>query len=107
MPVPAVTCPTCSSDDLDALGKDAAGDLRLRCESCGAEWTRTPNRPCPKCSSIDVSHTDATGYLCRSCGHGWRDVPVARAPEPVAKRPTARARTARAPVRAAPRGGAA
>lgn len=83
--MPAVTCPTCFSDEIDALGKDPSGDLRLKCEDCGAEWTRTPNRPCPACSSIDVTHTDAAGYACRSCGHGWREVQFAQAPPPPAK----------------------
>lgn len=105
--MPAVTCPTCTSDDIDAVGKDAAGDLRLRCEACGAQWTRTPNRPCPQCSSIDVTHTDATGYLCRTCGHGWRDVEIARAPDPAPKRTATRSRTPRTVVRPASRGGAA
>jgi hypothetical protein len=106
--MPAVTCPTCAGDDIDAVGRDGAGDLRLRCEACGSEWTRTPNRPCPACSSIDVSHTDADGYLCRSCGHGWRDVQVARAPEPAPKPRATRSRASSTSVaRPAPRAGAA
>lgn len=81
--MPAVQCPTCESDDIDVTGKSPAGDLNLKCDDCGAEWTRTPNRPCPKCSAIDVTHTDAAGYLCRGCGHSWRDIPVTIAPPPV------------------------
>jgi hypothetical protein len=104
--VPAVTCPTCGSDDIDALGRDPAGDLRLRCEACGGEWSRTPNRPCPACSSIDVSHTDADGFLCRACGHGWRDVPVARAPEPAVTQRAPRTRATRTAARPAARAGA-
>jgi transposase-like protein len=92
--MPAVQCPSCESDDIDAVGKSAAGDLQLRCELCGTEWTRTPNRPCPQCSAIDVTHTDAAGYLCRGCGHSWRDIPVTATPVAPAK--ATRARAARA-----------
>lgn len=77
--MPAVQCPTCESDDIDALGKSPAGDLQLKCEVCGMEWTRTPNRPCPKCSAIDVTHADGTGYVCRGCAHSWHDIPVVAA----------------------------
>ncbi|MEP7053628.1 MAG: hypothetical protein ABI912_00080 [Actinomycetota bacterium] len=80
--MPAVQCPNCDSHDIDAVGKTPAGDLQLKCDDCGTEWTRTPNRPCPKCAAIDVTHTDAAGYLCRGCGHSWRDIPMAP-PEPV------------------------
>lgn len=97
--MPAVLCPTCESDDIDAVGKSPAGDLNLRCEACGTEWTRTPNRPCPECSAIDVTHTDAAGYLCRACGQRWRDIPVVMAtPSP------AKSTRARAPRSAATRG---
>ena len=93
--MPAVQCPTCESDDIDAIGKSATGDLRLKCEACGEEWTRTPNRPCPMCSAIDVTHTDAAGYLCRGCGHSWRDIPVVVAAVPVK---ATRARALRSPA---------
>lgn len=106
----AVQCPTCSGDDIDAVGKSAAGDLHLRCGACGAEWTRTPNRPCPLCSAIDVTHPDAAGYLCRGCGHRWRDVPyavaVAVATPPKATRSRA-GRAAAAPARCPVSAGAA
>lgn len=92
--MPAVQCPTCESDEIDAVGKSPAGDLMLKCEACGSEWTRTPNRPCPACAAIDVTHTEAGGYLCRGCGHGWRDIPVAVAAPPAAKSTRARSRVA-------------
>lgn len=104
--MPAVQCPTCESDDIDAIGKSPAGDLNLKCEQCGAEWTRTPNRPCPKCAAIDVTHTDAEGYLCRGCGHSWRDIPMAVAAPP---KPATRTRAVRSttPARRPVAGGAA
>jgi hypothetical protein len=108
--MPAVTCPTCDSDDIDAIGKSPSGDLQLKCEACGGEWTRTPNRPCPKCHSIDVAHTEQAGYVCRGCRHEWRDVPIAVAPPPPVKA-AARPRTPRAatgtPTRVAATSGAA
>ncbi|MEO6712699.1 MAG: hypothetical protein ABIM89_04630 [Mycobacteriales bacterium] len=102
--MPAVQCPKCESDDIDAVGKNSAGDLMLRCEACGTQWTRTPNRPCPNCAAIDVTHTDAAGYLCRGCGHSWRDIPVVAATPPVK---AVRSRTTRPAVTRPVSGGAA
>lgn len=87
----AVQCPTCESDDIDVTGKSLSGDLNLKCDDCSTEWTRTPNRPCPKCSAIDVTHTDVAGYLCRVCAHSWRDIPVTLTPPAPVKATRARA----------------
>src|SRR5687768_6069624 len=103
--MPAVQCPSCESDDIDAVGKSPAGDLMLKCESCGTEWTRTPNRPCPSCAAIDVTHTDAAGYLCRACGHSWRDIPVVATVVPQAK--AVRSRTTARPAGTRPVSGGA
>ena len=42
---PMVTCPNCSSDDIDLVEKRADGTRLVRCDGCGHQWPRGEPRP--------------------------------------------------------------
>lgn len=104
--MPAVTCPDCASEDILGKGRTDAGDLLLKCDACGREWVRTPNRPCPRCGSLDVEqgayegwaydsldearetgfkdatweYVDRLVFRCRKCHNQWSAVAGSRRP---------------------------
>ena len=46
-------CPACGEAERLAGVREGA-DIRLRCETCGDTWTRTPLPTCGRCSGTDM-----------------------------------------------------
>ena len=65
-----LSCPNCSSDDVDDDGSDY---LQYTCNDCGYIWGHDDTVECPECGSDDVENdgTDNMQYKCNACGHMW------------------------------------
>lgn len=49
-----IVCATCGTDE-HVFGRSRDdGLIALRCESCGASWTRDPRPSCPTCGGHDL-----------------------------------------------------
>ena len=67
-----LSCPNCSSDDVDDDGSDY---LQYTCNDCGHNWGHDDTVECPECGSDDVENdgTDNMQYKCNACGEIWGD----------------------------------
>ena len=67
-----LSCPNCSSDDVDDDGSDY---LQYTCNDCGHNWGHDDTVECPECGSDDVENdgTDNLQYKCNACGEIWGD----------------------------------
>lgn len=65
-----LSCPNCSSDDVDDDGSDY---LQYTCNDCGHNWGHDDTVECPECGSDDVENdgTDNLQYKCNACDHMW------------------------------------
>lgn len=65
-----LSCPNCSSDDVDDDGSDY---FQYTCNDCGHNWGHDDTVECPECGSDDVENdgTDNMQYKCNACGHMW------------------------------------
>lgn len=98
-----VSCLSCGSDDLRGTPQPNK-NISLTCEKCGYVWERTPERPCKRCSSPNVTlsiyegwsyddpeeaktdtnasweYVERSVYRCLKCNFEWRESGATRRP---------------------------